>query len=261
MNYEAKRLLMEQIDKSLLEHAVALGKMEGGPSIGDVYQMQEMAEVHYHLKVEHDFKSKEVAALLQFADPLAVAVECWEEILIKEEIPFCEVLDEIKAYKRFPQIKSAGDTQQQTRLDEAAKAMIDQNMEDFCASLMDMDKAVIIAQSAKIAAMQKAYDFMSFSYPFKSGDAETLLRMDNPLEFIAQQWPSDLAEFFNMCDHVGEAIEEAGKYETAQQKAAAAKKTEVQAEKPSVREQLRDKSREANQRPALENRAKGGDAR
>ena len=265
MNYETKRPLMELFDKSLLEHATALGKMEGGPGIADVYRMQEMAEVHYYLKVEHNFKPDEVAALLKFADPLAAAVECWEERTGKEGFPICEILNEIKAYDRLPLADPAGDSRQQEQLIAAAKAMLDQNMVDFHASLMDMDKAQIIAQSAKITAIQEAYDFMKNDFSYKHGDAETLLHMDNPLEFIAQQWTSEITELFDMHDQIGIAIEEAGKYAAAQRKAepsiSTAKKSDLQTEKPSVREQLRDKTREAGQRSALDSRAKGGDAR
>lgn len=265
MNYEMKRPLMEQIDKSLLEHAAELGKMEGGPGIVDVYQMQEMAEVHYYLKVEHDFKPDEVAALLQFADPLAAAVECWEERVEKNEFPICDVLAEIKAYDRFPLVSPAGDTRQQEQLIAAAKAMLSQNMEDFHASLMSMEKPQIIAQSAKTTAMQEAYDYMMDGFVFEPGDAEILLRMDNPLEFIANQWPSEMAELLDLGSQIGEAIEEAGKYAALQQKEdpsiPAAKRTDMQTEKPSVREQLRDNARKASQRPVPENLIKGGDAR
>lgn len=265
MNYEMKRPLMEQIDKSLLEHAVALGKKEGGPGIADIYRMQEMSEVHYYLKVEHDFKPDEVAALLQFTDPLDVAVECWEERINKEKFPFCEVLDEIKAYDRFPLIDPARDARQQEQLIAAGKAKLDQNMEDFQSSLMGMEKPQIIAQSAKITAMQEAYGYMMDGFVFEPGDAEILLRMDNPLEFVANQWPSEMVQLLDLGGQIGEAIEEAGKYETLQRKedlsVPAAKRTDMQTEKPSVREQLRDNARKASQRPVSENYVKGGDAR
>ena len=73
MEIDARRQLIEELDRSLLDHTAALGQKEGGPTIGDAYELQGMAERHYYLKVEHEFTAAEVEALLAFADPLAVA--------------------------------------------------------------------------------------------------------------------------------------------------------------------------------------------
>lgn len=74
MNYEIKRPLMKVIDKCLLDHAAAVGTKEGGPDIEDVYRLQNLSKIHYYLKEEHDFLADEVTALLQFTDPLTVAL-------------------------------------------------------------------------------------------------------------------------------------------------------------------------------------------
>ena len=102
--------------------------------------------------------------------------------------------------------------------------------------------------------MQEAYDFMKNYYKFEQGDAEVLLRMENPLRFVADQWPSDIAGLFDMSDHVGEAIEEATK-------AAAPQRSERPQEKPSIRGQLREAARDTGQRQPPEIKPKGGDAR
>ena len=211
MNYEIKRPLMKVIDKCLLDHAAAVGTKEGGPDIEDVYRLQNLSKIHYYLKEDHDFLADEVAALLQFTDPLTVALECWKEQDHPWEFPICDILYEIKAYERFPLVNPAGYAQQKVDQIQSLKDRLDQNMSDFQAELLGMDKMEIIAMSAEISAMQGAHNFMKKYFKFEPGNAEILLRMENPLKFVATQWRSDVAELFDMNAQVGEAIVEAGK--------------------------------------------------
>ena len=211
MDYETIRPLIEKLDKCLLDHAAAAGTKEGGPEIVDVYHLEGLTQTHYYLKAEHDFKPDEIAALLQFSDPLTVARECWEERDPEKGFPICALLHEIKAYERFPLADPAGYAQQTADQLQSLKDRMDQNMADFHASLLSMDKETIIAKSAEIASMQGAYEFMKNDFTFERGDAEILLRMENPLKFVAEQWPSDITELFDMSEQVGEAIMDASK--------------------------------------------------
>lgn len=97
---KAKQQLMEKLDKNLLDHTKDLfaGK---NPQIVDVYQLQELAEVHCYLKTAHQFDPAEVDALLQFADPLEVACYCWEMNSHEYSFPICDLLRETKAQERF----------------------------------------------------------------------------------------------------------------------------------------------------------------
>lgn len=260
MDYETKRPLMETIDKCLLDHAAAAGTKDGGPEILDVYRLQGLSETHYYLKVEHDFTPDEVDALLQFTDPLTVARECWEERDPEKGFPICALLHEIKAYERFPLADPAGYAQQTADQLQSLKNRMDQNMADFQAELMRMDKAEIIAKSAKITAMQEAHAFMKEDFDFTPAEVSVLLGMENPLKFVADQWPSDLGWLLDMAGQIREAIGDAQKEAAVQQKAEPAQ-TAVNAEKPSVRGQLHDKMREVGQRPPPADRAKGGEAR
>ena len=63
-----------------------------------MYRLQNLSKIHYYLKEDHDFLADEVAALLQFTDPLTVALECWKEQDHPWEFPICDILYEIKAY-------------------------------------------------------------------------------------------------------------------------------------------------------------------
>lgn len=75
LEQEAKRLLMERLDDCLKVHADLLDSQD----IGSIYELQDLAQLHYDLKVEHPFTPAEVEALLSFQDPLEVARWCKEE--------------------------------------------------------------------------------------------------------------------------------------------------------------------------------------
>ena len=66
---------MERLDDCLKVHADLLDSQD----IGSIYELQDLAQLHYYLKVEHPFTPAEVEALLSFQDPLEVARWCKEE--------------------------------------------------------------------------------------------------------------------------------------------------------------------------------------
>lgn len=257
MEIDARRQLIEELDRSLLDHTAALGQKEGGPTIGDAYELQGMAERHYYLKVEHEFTAAEVEALLAFADPLAVAAACWEDNGHKHSFPICELLNEIGAYQRFP-MKEDVNTQSQEQLVEAVKAVLDQEMLEYRTSLLSKGKTELIEKSCEIAAMKNAHTFMMSDYEFEKGDAETLLRMEKPLRFVASLWPTGIDPPFDMSDLISESIGTAGAY---QQEDKPAIQESARPGKPSLQGQLRAAMQEVKQRPTHEGTAKTGDAR
>lgn len=257
MEIDARRQLIEELDRSLLDHTAALGQKEGGPTIGDAYELQGMAERHYYLKVEHEFTAAEVEALLAFADPLAVAAACWEDNGHKHSFPICELLNEIGAYQRFP-MKEDVNTQSQEQLVEAVKAVLDQEMLEYRTSLLSKGKTELIEKSCEIAAMKNAHTFMMSDYEFEKGDAETLLRMEKPLRFVASLWPTGIDPPFDMSDLISESIGTAGAYQQVDKPAI---QESARPGKPSLQGQLRAAMQEVKQRPTHEGTAKTGDAR
>jgi len=248
---------MDRLDRSLLNHVVTLGHKDGGPSIGDAYELQDLAERHFYLKAEHEFTPAEVEALLSFADPLAVAAACWEDNGHKHSFPICELLNEIGAYQRFP-MKEDVNTQSQEQLVEAVKAVLDQEMLEYRTSLLSKGKTELIEKSCEIAAMKNAHTFMMSDYEFEKGDAETLLRMEKPLRFVASLWPTGIAPPFDMSDLISESIGTTGAY---QQEDRPAIQESTRQEKPSLQGQLRAAMQEVKQRPTHEGNAKTGDTR
>lgn len=248
---------MDRLDRSLLNHVVTLGHKDGGPSIGDAYELQDLAERHFYLKAEHEFTAAEVEALLSFADPLAVACACWEDNGHKHSFPICELLNEIGAYQRFP-MKEDVNAQSQEQLVEAVKAVLDQEMLEYQTSLLSKSKTELIGKSREIAAMKNAHAFMLADYEFQKGDAETLLRMERPLRFVASLWPNGIDPPFDMSDLISESIGTAGAY---QQEDKSAAQEPYRQEKPSLQSQLRAAMQEVNQRPSREGKAKIDGAR
>ena len=101
MESEGKELLWRRLDASLRRHAKTLGNGDGLPDIADIYRVQEMAEIHCYLKTEHLFTPMEVNALLRFADPLEVAVACWEQNPDKYALDICKILDANDMFQNF----------------------------------------------------------------------------------------------------------------------------------------------------------------
>ena len=100
MEFDGIRKLKELLDKCLLAHATEL--CGNNPTVGSVYELQGLAEIHCYLKTMHDITPDEADALLRFADPLAVAYACWEDNPHTYSFPICELLEQIKAEENFP---------------------------------------------------------------------------------------------------------------------------------------------------------------
>lgn len=100
MEFDGIRKLRESLDKCLLAHVTEL--CGNSPTIGSVYELQGLAEVHCHLKTMHDITPDEADTLLRFADPLAVAYACWEDNPHTYSFPICELLEQLKTEENFP---------------------------------------------------------------------------------------------------------------------------------------------------------------
>ena len=133
---------------------------------------------------------------------------------------------------------------------------LDQNMSEYQAALLRLDKPELIEKCAEIATMQEAYDFLKDSYVFQKGDAEALLRTENPLRFVADHWPSDICGLFEMDDLMHEVIDEATQITMSQRR-----EKSPEQEKPSIRGQLREAARDVGQNQPPDSKARGGDAR
>lgn len=99
MEFDGIWKLKESLNKCLMAHATEL--CGNNLTVGSVYELQGLAEVHCYIKTMHDITPDEADALLRFADPLAVAYACWEDNPHTYSFPICELLEQIKAEENF----------------------------------------------------------------------------------------------------------------------------------------------------------------
>lgn len=233
-----------------MDHAASLGWKEGGPSIGDAYELQSLAERHYYLKVEHEFTAAEVEALLAFTDPLAVAQNCWEENDHKHSFPICEIMDTIRAYERFPLKEPDRRAQQQEQLTETLKSVLDKNFAAYTAALMGKSKQELVEGSLDIATTQAAYSYMKDDYEYNREELNLLLQLDDPLQYLASRWSMDFDVTGDDDGIINEIILELNDPKYMRQIKEAEARTHE--EKPSILDQLHKTAQEADQRPPQE---------
>lgn len=184
---EAKALLMERLDDCLKVHA----DLVDSQNIGSIYDLQELSELHYYLKVEHEFTAAEVEALLQFKDPLDVARWCREDNGHEHSFPICELLNEINAYDRFEQYPSEPSLKEK---ELALIKLLGQNYFSYMEEIEKLSAPAVIARCSEIATTMTAFRYMTEEYELTREAADYLLRFDNPLELIRSYWPDGVIE-------------------------------------------------------------------
>lgn len=101
-----RKVLADKLDECLLAHFAALQADKQG-NIPGLYALSTDVDVHYHMKVEHEYAPAEIETLLRFKDPLEVASRAWEENTHAYSFPICEILKEMDAFAVFPQVEPA----------------------------------------------------------------------------------------------------------------------------------------------------------
>lgn len=197
MEQEAKRMLMERLDDCLKVHADLLDSQD----IGSIYELQDLAQLHYYLKVEHPFTPAEVEALLSFQDPLEVARWCKEENTHAHSFPICELLEKIGAYQKFDRSSL---TQEDPQVELIKR--LGQNYFAYMEKLDSLSTGALVASAREIATVQEVYTYLAEHYAFQPGEAELLLRLDDPLGYMAGRWPKNVYDTFPVEDKVAEDI-------------------------------------------------------
>ncbi len=79
---------------------------------------------------------------------------------------------------------------------------LDENLGNYCESLMGTDKAEIIGMAEEIAAKYAVRDYLKSEYDFKPGEVEYLLQFQDPLAVVSDRYQG--AYFGHV--YLGEAI-------------------------------------------------------
>lgn len=246
---EDKKKLFERLDKCLIWEAALLGKRSSGPEMEDVYALRSLIERHEHLKLEHKFTPAEVEALLGFENPLAVVQSCWDANTHKDGFPICELLDSIKAYDKFRLTQE----EQERRMGPQAQALqnrLDQNLAAYNASLMGKSKQELVAASENITLTLAAHDYMRNSFTYAYGEADLLLKLADPLSYLASRWSLMFDLPGDDDDTIDEIIGELDDPDYLRY--VQAEISPILSDKPSVLEQLRKAAETVGQRPSQE---------
>lgn len=246
---EDKKKLFERLDECLVQSASFLGRRSGQPELDDVYALGDLIERHGYLKLEHPFTPAEVEALLAFEDPLVVAQNCWIENRHKDGFPICDILDGIKAYDKFRLTQE----EQERRMGPQVQALqdrLDQNLAAYNASLMGKSKQELVAASENITLTLAAHDYMRNSFTYAYGEADLLLKLADPLSYLASRWSLTFDLPGDDDDAIDEIIGELDDPDYLRYV-----QTEISpilSDKPSVLEQLRKAAETVGQRPSQE---------
>lgn len=229
--------------------------------LNDLYELGNLIERHRYLKNVHSFEPGEAEALLCFDDPLGVAQSCWEE-KGAAGFPICKILNDIGAYERFPltsEEEMRRSEPQIHQLEEQLKERLDQNLAAYTTALMGKSKLELMEGSEAITNTRAAYAYMRNSYVYTYNEIDVLLKLDDPLHYLASRWSMTLDLYGDDDGIIEESILDLLDPETfrrAQEAAAPA-----QGDKPSVLDQLHKTAQEMPPRPPGEHRPRDTDPR
>ena len=133
---------------------------------------------------------------------------------------------------------------------KALKDRLDQNLTAYNASLLGKSKQELVAASEDISLTLAAHDYMRNHFDYAYGEADLLLKLDDPLSYLASRWSPTFDLSGNDDDDIEEIITDLRDtfyFQDVQTKLAS-----LPMKKPSVLEQLRKAAEAVGQRPFQE---------
>lgn len=110
---DAESILIDRLNESLMERAAGIGSYT---SIGELHEFGAAIRLHEYLTMEHSFTHKEIAALMEFRDPLEAAVHAMGEIDISQNVDICYRLERSGARKELPLVRTKNQDGKMSRM-------------------------------------------------------------------------------------------------------------------------------------------------
>ncbi|MCL2078751.1 MAG: hypothetical protein FWH17_02785 [Oscillospiraceae bacterium] len=226
-------------------------------------EIASMTNAYHYLTEIHNFHASELEYLLKFKKPLKVVAREFEhESAVEEHSDIMwKVFHEQEALHngRHALDSSAPDES----LINTLKNRLSENYSDYMGSWMALSKEELIGDVDEVSMVCQMYGYFIDDYVYTTGQAEFLLKLENPLEFLSNRWSS-------MQPYMGDAIKNifADMEQTLQNGGYAlmpdTEETETlsrlvsgSGEKPSVLAQIRQHTAEQRERPSPKRDATG----
>ena len=144
----------------------------------------------------------------------------------------------------------------EVELVQALGDRLDDNFAGYKDEMLRLEKTHIFNDAAEIAAVQQAYGYFRDEHHYTTGQAEFLLKLENPLELMSDRWGDGIGSVRDVVKAVFDDQERTlrgGSYTLLSDDPApdAARTAVKTGEKPSVMEQIRQAAKEARERPTI----------
>ena len=140
---------------------------------------------------------------------------------------------------------------------------LDDNFAGYKDEMMRLEKTHIFNDASEISAVQQAYGYFREEHHYTTGQADFLLKLENPLELVSDRWGDGIGGVRDVVNAIfsdQERTLRGGSYILAPDTAGttdAHRPLAGTGEKPSVMEQIRRAAKEARERPAVPKDAPG----
>ena len=197
--------LIKRLDENLVAYFNTLDSNDDTDITDISHEIAAVTEAHYYLLEIHNFHTSELEYLLKFQNPLQVVADEFQmEMELEEHSDIMwNIFDKQDAlHGKYELVADTPDvaadekdhrypksfTPVSEELAQAVHRRLDANFADYKAEILRSGASAIFGEAAEIAAVCQSYDYFRNEHAFTTGQAEFLLKFQNPLEFVSDRW-------------------------------------------------------------------------